>query len=77
MASIKFTDSNSRKQANTAFNSLLNVIVVTFVYILLVHRVGVELGVDVNKPLRNYEKSTVFIELASMLLTLAIYMESL
>lgn len=73
MASIKFTDSNSEKGKRIRLLiHFVNVILVTFVYILLVHRVGAELGVDVNKPLREYEKSTVFIGLASMLLTLAI-----
>ena len=61
MASIKFTDSNSEKGKRIRLLiHFVNVIVVTFVYILLVHRVGVELGVDVNKPLREYEKINGF-----------------
>ncbi len=73
MASIKFTDSTSQKGKRIRLLiHFINVIVVTFSYVLLVHRVGAELGIDVDRPLREYETSTVFIGLASMLLALAI-----
>lgn len=73
MRSIKLTD--SRSEAGKKLRLLLhliNVIIVSFIYVLLVHKVGAELGVDVNKPLREHDKMTVLLGFSIMLISLAI-----
>lgn len=60
MKSIKFSDAVSEKGKKLRILiHLINVFVVSCVYILLVHKVGVELGIDVNRRLREYDKFTV------------------
>ncbi|KZN70511.1 hypothetical protein N478_00985 [Pseudoalteromonas luteoviolacea S4060-1] len=44
----------------------------TFIYVTLVHKAGVEFGVDVTKPLREYDKAIVLSGFALMLFSLAI-----
>lgn len=73
MRSIKFSDSVSeRGKKIRVWVHLMNVCIVTFIYVLLVHKVGAELGIDVNKPLRQYDKVTVLCGLGLMLLSLTI-----
>lgn len=69
MTSIKITNSNSEKAKRIRLLiHLINTIVITFLYVLLVNKVGAWLEIDVNKPLREYEKSTILAGLVSMLL---------
>lgn len=73
MTSIKFMDSSSERGKRIRLViHLLNVIVVTFFYVLFVHKVGAEFGIDVNKPLREYENTKVFLGFVLMSLTLAL-----
>jgi hypothetical protein len=73
MRSLKFSDSTSgRGKKLRLWLHLINVIIVTFVYVMLVHKVGAELGIDVNKPLKEYDKFTVLSGFALMLVSLTI-----
>lgn len=70
MRSIKFSDSVSeRGKKLRLWIHLINVCVVSFLYVLLVHKVGAELGIDVNRPLREYDKLTVLSGFGLMLLS--------
>lgn len=73
MRSLKFSGSASERGKKLRFwLHLINVIIVTFVYVMLVHKAGAELGVDVNKPLKEYDKFTVLSGFAFMLVSLTI-----
>tara|TARA_B100002049_G_C16054388_1_gene365065 strand:- start:488 stop:763 length:276 start_codon:yes stop_codon:yes gene_type:complete len=73
MGSLKFSDSTSEKGKKVRLIiHTINVFIVTFIYITLVHKVGAELGIDVNKPLREYDKVIVLSGFALMLFSLAI-----
>lgn len=73
MRSLKFSDSASeRGKKLRLWLHVINVIIVTFVYVILVHKVGTELGIDVNKPLKEYGKFTVLSGFALMLVSLTI-----
>lgn len=69
MVSLKFTDArNERARKLRLLAHVINVFVVTFIFTLLLNYVGSALGIDVNKPLKEYNGSIVFIGLAMMLL---------
>lgn len=73
MRSIKFSDSASeRGKRLRVWIHLINVCTVSFIYVLLIHKVGAELGIDVNKPLRELDKVTVLSGLGLMLLSFTI-----
>lgn len=73
MKSIKFSDSVSERGKNLrVLIHAINVCFITFVYVFLVHKVGAELGIDVNKPLREYDIVIVISGLGLMILSLSI-----
>jgi putative Mn2+ efflux pump MntP len=73
MSSLKISDSRTEKGKKIKLLlHLINVCIVTFIYITLVYKVGAALGVDVDKPLREYDKLTVLSGFLLMLLGLSI-----
>lgn len=68
MTSLKFTDAKNEKARKLRILAhAINVFMVTFTFTLLLNYVGSEMGVDVNKPLKEYDDYSVSIGLAIML----------
>lgn len=73
MGSLKFSDSSSKSgKRKRLLLHILNVCIVTFIYVLLVHKIGNEFGIDVDKPLREYDMRTVLTGLVLMVFSLAV-----
>ena len=69
MVSLKFTDArNERTKKLRLLAHAINVFIVTFIFTLLLNYIGSAMGIDVHKPLKEYDGSVVSIGLAMMLI---------
>jgi len=69
MVSLKLTDArNERARKLRLLAHAINVFIVTFVFTLLLNYVGSAMGIEVNKPLKEYDGSVVTIGLVMILL---------
>ena len=69
MKSLKFTDAKNEKARKLrVLAHAINAFIVTFTVTLLLNYVGSAMGIDVNKPLKEYDGYTVSSGLAMMLL---------